>query len=191
MRSVQRMTNALKQFQTCLQIQHVMIAIVGDGLALDQLHHHIGSTVLGAASVDESGDAGMLEIGQNLALGGKSLQCAFADGALQEQLDRHFLLECTVGTTCAIDRTHASASQLSDQFIAADALAGHHGIPGMDRTGLKEIGTGDFSCGQAQHGSQQYGTVSTLCLEPLRTAGFRLIQILGQASQRLCIKRKR
>src|SRR5215204_3260063 len=45
------------------------VAVVGDGDALDQLHHEVRAAGVGGAGVQDLGDVGVVHQGQRLALG--------------------------------------------------------------------------------------------------------------------------
>ena len=62
-------------WQTCTNspaapwVSEFVVAVVGDGHALDQFHHEEGSARVGRAGVENLGDVGMIHQGQSLPLG--------------------------------------------------------------------------------------------------------------------------
>lgn len=71
-REAQGLADLEKELQAPTDDQPVRVEIVVDGLALDQFHHEIGQAVaVGAiavgATVEDPGDVGMLEAGEDLA----------------------------------------------------------------------------------------------------------------------------
>ena len=53
----------------CFGVKLVLVAVVGDGHALDQLHHEVGPTRSGGARVEYPGDVGVVHQCQGLPLG--------------------------------------------------------------------------------------------------------------------------
>ena len=58
-----------EQAQTRFDAQFFTVAVLGDGHALDILHHKIGTTGLRGAGIMYRGDVRMIQQGQGLALG--------------------------------------------------------------------------------------------------------------------------
>ena len=58
-----------EQFQSLPRREAVLVAILGDRDAADQLHDEVGPAGVGRAAVEHAGDVGMVHQGQGLALG--------------------------------------------------------------------------------------------------------------------------
>ncbi len=100
-----------------------MIAIAIDGLALDELHHEIRQSLRGGAAVEQSGDIGMLEARQDLALIAEALHHKGRILTDSDQLDRDLLLIRIIGSDRTVDIAHASRADLLDELVRTDVLA--------------------------------------------------------------------
>jgi hypothetical protein len=94
-----------------------VLAVIEDVLALDVLHGEVRQAVRGRAPIEQTGDVGMLETGENLTLVAKPLNDGVRVGSALENLDRDALLKHVVGTHRKVDRTHPSAADLADQPV--------------------------------------------------------------------------
>jgi hypothetical protein len=65
-------THSAEQAEPFFDGEPVGITVFVDRLSLDQLHDHIRKPVLGCPAVQQTGDVGMLQVGQNLAFGAKA-----------------------------------------------------------------------------------------------------------------------
>src|SRR6185295_9661733 len=57
-----------KKLQTFGNVEFVFIAVDSDREADDVFHHYVGQASVGRSAIEQPGDVGMLEVGQNLAL---------------------------------------------------------------------------------------------------------------------------
>ncbi len=57
-----------KQRQPGVQVEAIGVAVLGDGDALDQLHHEKWAAIGGRAGVEDAGDIGVLHQRQRLPL---------------------------------------------------------------------------------------------------------------------------
>src|SRR3546814_932025 len=87
-----------------------------DRLALDGLHDEGGAASGGAAAVEQGGEAGVLELGEDAALVAEARQQVAAD-AMANHLDRHVLLELAVVALAEVNRAHAAAADLADDTV--------------------------------------------------------------------------
>ena len=110
--------------------QPALVAEPGDRDALDQLHHEVGSAVIGGAGVEDLGDVGVVHQGQGLALGPEPGEHLAAVHAGLDELERdrppHRL-----GLLGHVDRAHAPLADRLEQLVRADDRAGL-----CDRRGL-------------------------------------------------------
>src|SRR3546814_5063061 len=88
-------------------------------LALDVSQDEVGAAVGEAAAVEQVGDAGVLELGEDAALVAEARQQVAAD-AMAHHLDRHVLLELAVVALAEVNRAHAAAADLADDTVGAD-----------------------------------------------------------------------
>ena len=98
-------------------------AIVGDRHPVDLLEDEVGTAVLAAPAVEQAGDAGMVEAGEDLPLAQEAGVDRARVDAGEDALERHPLLELAVGALGEIDLAHAAAAEQSQQSIATDATA--------------------------------------------------------------------
>ncbi|MEM7351389.1 MAG: hypothetical protein AAF657_11320, partial [Acidobacteriota bacterium] len=73
--------------------QALAITVLVDASALDALHDEVGSAVFGRAAVEQLGDVGMVELGEDLALATEAAPKALGGRRGAEELDRNVLLE--------------------------------------------------------------------------------------------------
>ena len=102
----------------------MLIAVLVDGQALDVFHHQERHAVVGHAAVVEPGDVGVLERGQDLPLVAQTAQAFGTRPPLPDELERHLLLELSVGPFGEVDRAHAALTDLAKQAVGADAPSG-------------------------------------------------------------------
>src|SRR5262249_28234249 len=116
-------------------------AVVEDLLTLDVLHDEVGEAVVGGAPVQEPGDVGMVEAGQDLAL---ALEVAYdlrGVGSAAKDLEGDPLVELLVGPQRQVDGAHAPVAQLADQPVGPDAALESRGGSGR-RPGPGRLGIG-------------------------------------------------
>ena len=102
-----------------------------DRAAVDIFHDQIGRAVVGDPAVDEPGDAGVLQLGEDLALaheagGGQRRQMGV------QQLNRHPLFVEAVVADRAPDLAHAALADLLEQAERPDPVGGLGGRRGQD-----------------------------------------------------------
>ena len=91
------------------------------GSAVDELHHQVRPAVAGDAAVEQPGDVGMDEAGEDAALGEEPLVQRIVGVARADQLDGDAMFEVGAGPLGEIDRAHAAAADLRDDAVGADA----------------------------------------------------------------------
>ena len=64
-----RLADREEQFQPLAGRELLLVAVVGDRDALDQLHHEVGPAAVGGAGVEHPGDVGVVHQRQGLPLG--------------------------------------------------------------------------------------------------------------------------
>ena len=118
-----------KQLQPLSGRKAVVVTIRIDPYALDQLHHQVGNAVVSGAAIQQTGDVGMIERGENLALSAEAFQNKRGIEAAAHQFHGDFLGVLAIRPGGAVHLTHAAmADRLSDLIDAnAAASAGHGG----------------------------------------------------------------
>ena len=103
-----RLTDLEEEPQAFLERGGAGAAPVDHGLPLDVLHHRIWLAGGGDASVEEAGDARVLQASEDLTLDLEPLEQG--DRVLPEELDGGALLELTVGALGLVHFAHAAAA---------------------------------------------------------------------------------
>ena len=106
------------------------IRILNNRRALDILHDEVRQIAGGRTAVQQPRDVRMIEIGENLTLVTKTLHHEISVHAALDEFYRHPFSELLVGALGEIDRAHAAASDLADDFVKADAIANHRSTIG-------------------------------------------------------------
>ena len=84
------LANPSEQFQSLPRAEAILVAVVGQGDAADELHHEIGPARIGLACVEHVGDIGMVHQGQGLSLGLQSGDHLPGVHARLDDLQGHF-----------------------------------------------------------------------------------------------------
>ena len=88
-RVLHRLADRAKKLQPLAGREIALVAVVGDGDALDQLHHEIGPTRFGRSGIEHAGDVGVVHKRQGLPLGLEAGDHLFAVHAGLDNLERH------------------------------------------------------------------------------------------------------
>ena len=112
-----------EQAEAVAQVQVAPGAPGVDGHTVDELHHQVGPAVGSHATVQQPRDVGMVQVGQDLALGAEAAQHLLAVHAPAHQLQRHLLAVLVVGAHGAVDHAHAAGAHPLDDAVGADQLA--------------------------------------------------------------------
>ena len=113
--------NSLKEFQSLLCVESVLIAMVVDRQPLDVLHHQVRPIFFRRAAVEQARDVGMIERRQNLSLVAKATHDKVRVHAAANQLDCDLLSILIIIAFAEINRAHAAASELANDFVGAYA----------------------------------------------------------------------
>ena len=93
-----------------------------DGLAVHQLHHQVGHAVIGAAGVEQLGDAGMIEAGEHTPLEAETLDDR-GRAPRRQDLDRGPPVELVVVAVRLVDDPHAAAADFRHQPVGSEPPA--------------------------------------------------------------------
>src|SRR5215469_2464105 len=99
-----------KKLQPFSNREAMVGAVLVDGDPFDQVHHQIRNTVVSRATVQESGNVGMIKRRENLALGAEAFQKKTRRESAAHEFDSDFLLVLTVGASRAIHLAHAAVT---------------------------------------------------------------------------------
>ena len=111
-----------EELEAAAERQAPFLAVAVDGHPLDVLHDEEGQRVVGGAAVEDAGDRGMLEAGEDLAFAGEAAQHLGGLELRVDQLERHPLLEVVLPHR-QVDRSHAAAGDQALDAVGADAAA--------------------------------------------------------------------
>ena len=95
-------------------------AVLRDRQPVHELHHQVRPAIAGDAAVEQPGDVGMDEAGEDAPLGEEPLVQRIAGVARADQLDRDAMFEVRAGPVGEIDGAHAAAADLRDDAVGAD-----------------------------------------------------------------------
>ena len=107
-----------------VRIERMLVAPAVDALAVDQRHGQPAGAVVGHARVDQGGDVGVVEAGQDLGLAVEALAPGGAQRAQGQDLDRGLLAGHALLAPGAVDHGHAAAAELAVQGPGAEMVAG-------------------------------------------------------------------
>src|SRR5690606_23986952 len=119
-RVVHRGAHVAEQCDALMYAQTMPITVGRDGLAIDVFHHEVRQLPVRDPAVEQLGNVGMFQRGENLALRAETPMQLFAVRAATQQLDRDPPAEMTVVSLSEVDDAHTSATQLPDHAVRAD-----------------------------------------------------------------------
>ena len=120
------------QLQARADVELVFIAIPGQHDALDVLHDQVRSSIRGRSRIDQGGDVGVMQAGEDAAFPGETLQRGRVQPLAVQQLDRHPLLEIAQLALGQVDRAHAALAEQAQQAEAGHFLADQRGCCAAD-----------------------------------------------------------
>ncbi len=128
-----RLADRHKQLQPLPRGQLVIVAILGDRHAVDQLHDEIRQAGFGGPNVEDAGDVDVVHHGQGLPLGLEAGDDLAAVHARLDDLERDLALH-GVGLLRHVDRAHAAfADLLQDLIRTDDRTEAHREVRLVDR----------------------------------------------------------
>ena len=121
-----RLQNMQKEMAAGFYVESVLTAENIDRATLDKFHGEVRNTFSGCASIEEPGNKGMIEIGQDLPLFAKSAQHLLGIHTSLYDFEGDLTGVFVVVTQREIDRTHASAPDLAHDPIHSQSFAEKH-----------------------------------------------------------------
>ena len=101
-----------------------------DADAVDVIHDEEKDAVVADAAVEEAGDVGVVEGGEDLALLAEALEESFGGKGQVDDLDGDLFFVLAVGAVREIDGAHAAAAEERFDFVWAKAAEGDGGCGG-------------------------------------------------------------
>ena len=123
MRETHRVQHLQEQHDAFAQAEAARIAPAIDGFAIDALHHEIRFTVGADAAIEQGGDVGMLQAGQDLPFAQETFARDRRVGTGADQLERGLLRVRAVAAFDRMHRAHAAAADGADDLPRADRTA--------------------------------------------------------------------
>ena len=117
---VDGLTDLDEEVDTSSEVEVLLTSEGVDRATLRELHHEVGPAVFGGSAIEQAGDSGVLEVGENLALGSEAPRHFSGGEVAAHDLDRDLLLERLVRALRAVDHAHASSAEDLDDSIGAD-----------------------------------------------------------------------
>src|SRR5579875_2830083 len=124
MRVLHCITDLKKQAEAITRRKAARGAVPVEGLAFDELHHQIWRAVFRRTAVEQTGDVGMLQGGQDLALSAEALQSRRALKCVVDNFDGCALLKIGAVADGFEDRAHAAGADAAEYAVIAEACAG-------------------------------------------------------------------
>ena len=109
--------------QASRERQCMLSAVNIERQAIDVLHHQVGATVFGSATVIEAGDVRMLELSQNLPFDQDTLFGVADSEPMPQHFDRDLLFVLVVRTSGKEDIAGTTGTQRLDEAIGTDLPA--------------------------------------------------------------------
>ncbi len=100
------------------------VAVAIDGRPLDELHHEERAAPGVRSAVEQTRDAGMLQVGEDLPFTLEAAARVLVRECERQHFQRDLLRERAIGTLGEIDDGHAAASDLTHDSVGAEAIAG-------------------------------------------------------------------
>ena len=127
MRVLHSRADLLQQLDALLEVELVLVAVVGQRDALDVFHGEEGLALWGQPGVVDRGDAGVLHHRQCLALGLEARHHGQAVHAQLDHLERHTPAHGS-SLLGQVDLAHAAFAQRVEDLVRADLSGGGGGV---------------------------------------------------------------
>lgn len=129
-----------------------------DGFAVHMLQHQVGLPPVGShTGIEQAGDVGMVQLGQDGAFAREALAVARAQQPAAQELDGHTGLVAAIAAVGAPHAAHAAFAQQGVQRVGAEAVAGPGGHAGHGRQGRQRGAGHEAPWGQVLFLRQQLG----------------------------------
>jgi hypothetical protein len=121
-----RLADRHEQLQPLARRQAVVVAVLGDGHAVDQLHDEIRPAGFGGPGIEDAGDVDVVHHSQGLALGLEPGDDLLGVHAGLDHLEGNLAAD-RVSLLGHEDRAHAALADLLEELVRADDRAGAFG----------------------------------------------------------------
>jgi hypothetical protein len=145
-----------KKLEAVLNGERLPIAIVVDGQAVDVLHDEVGQPVFGSAAIEEVGDMGMVEGGEDLSLASEALQVRLGGAGRAYNFDGDILQVVVVNANRLEDGAHSSFANLRDHLVSADLAALPRYLLFVDQSGEEQGLVVEYLDGRLLMGKERF-----------------------------------
>ena len=133
MRMLKGVTDGNEEFQALAGGEPILVAVLGDGDAVDVLHHEKGPPVIAGSGVKNVGDIGVVHQRQRLTF---ALEARQHLPAIHAQLDD---FQCNLAANRVrllgqVDRAHTPFADLAQKLIASEVVALDPGLAWLARS---------------------------------------------------------
>jgi hypothetical protein len=149
-RVLDRIADDREQLQAVRDRELLLIAILINRGSTHVLHDDVRRPIRRRPGVEQVGDVGILEAGENLLFLSEALSGIGAGHAGRDDLDGDFLPELTVDSIREIDSSHPAASDLAHELVRPEAASGearlvegHDELGGMVEKGARAVMGGE------------------------------------------------
>jgi len=102
-------------------IEFVVVAVFVDGDALDVLHDEVREAFGGGSTVEEEGDVGVIEVGEDLTFAAEAFEDLGVFAIAEDEFDGDLFAVLIVGAGGEVDGSHAATADFAENFVLADA----------------------------------------------------------------------
>ncbi len=125
MRIGYRLADLLEKPAAFAHAEAALLAVLLDGPALHELHDEPRAAIGGSSAVEQTGDVGVIERGQDAALMAETLEHRIGVHSPLHHFDGYAFFERAIGAHGGVDGAHASTANLFHHFPRAQPPSGH------------------------------------------------------------------
>ena len=170
--------NRAEDSQTRIDGQPVLVAILGDRQAIDELHDEVRKAIGSCSAVQDLTDVGVIEAGKNLPFVAKASGSELCAQLRTDDFQGDFLPVLAVRTNGTINRAHPAHPNFPEDFVCADALARWQaetrfvlGNETRSSLAIQYVGTRLFMCRNEGFQFAPQGWVAAFSIQVGRTLG--------------------
>jgi hypothetical protein len=116
----------LEQAEPPADVQPVLVAVTIETDSVDVFHRQVRHTVFARTPIEQAGDVGVIQVGQDLPFGPEPARQGAGGHQAVDELDRDLLLELLVSALCQVDGAHAATTQCAQDTVTPDQAPRRH-----------------------------------------------------------------